>query len=258
MHATNLILNELTDNLGFELDQNKLKGISTTIDIDNGNVNRGANDIVIEMIEKGAIKPTANTPNNIDWGNLFTEARKYSSGYTEQKTPGVSISDIKALQANPSLAASQAYKTTIPVKTQVGKGYSTTQVPGIISKTGKEVRSKELTDASYAKFANQDDAFAFAEDPGNIKKTVIPGKINPKNRKKEPDTVEVTYFEVQKDNSLRQKTKTMSPAAAQSFAVSKPAPAPTYSSPMDLGLPNINFAGIDLSGIDWGKINLTI
>jgi hypothetical protein len=50
----------------------------------------------------------------------------------------------------------------------------------------------------------------------------------------------------------------MSPAAAQSFAVSKPAPAPTYSSPMDLGLPNINFAGIDLSGIDWGKINLTI
>jgi hypothetical protein len=258
MHATNLVLNELTDNLGFELDQNKLKGISTTIDIDNGNVNRGANDIVIEMIEKGAIKPTANTPNNIDWGNLFTEARKYSSGYTEQKTPGVSISDIKALQANPSLAASQAYKTTIPVKTQVGKGYSTTQVPGIISKTGKEVRSKELTDASYAKFANQDDAFAFAEDPGNIKKTVIPGKINPKNRKKEPDTVEVTYFEVQKDNSLRQKTKTMSPAAAQSFAVSKPAPAPTYGSPMDFGLPNINFAGIDLSGIDWGKINLTI
>jgi hypothetical protein len=263
MHATNLILNELTDNLGFEIDPNKLKNVDTTINIDSRTEkNRTSNDIVLDMINTGAIKPTANTPNNIDWGNLFTEARKYSSGYTEQKTPGSSLSGIKELQANPSVVAAQAYKTTIPVKTQVGKGYSTVQTPGIISKTGKEVYSKNLTDASYAKFANQDDAFAFASNPENIKKKQLPptgikGKTTGKNRYT-PGLVEVTYLEVQPDNSLRQKTTKVSPAAAQNFAVSKPAPAPTYSSPMGLGLPNINFAGIDLSGIDWGKINLTI
>ena len=253
MHATNLILNELTDNLGFEVDRNKLKNVNTTIDIDNGRPVRAANDIVLDMINTGAIKPTADTPNNIDWGNLFTEARKYSSGYTEQKTPGSSLSAIKELQNNPSVAAAQAYKTTIPVKTQVGKGYSTSQVPGIISKTGKDVRSEELTDASYAKFANQDDAFAFASDPENIQRTYIPGRINPKNKRKEPDMVEVKYFEIQPDNSLRQKTKTITPSAAQNFAVAKPAPPPTYAP-----TPGFGFGGINFSGIDWSKLNLTI
>lgn len=248
MHATNLILNELTDNLGFEIDQNKLKDVNTTIDINNGRPVRAANDIVLDMINTGAIKPTADTPNNIDWGGLFSSARQYSSGYTEQKTPGSSLSGIKELQSNPSVAAAQAYKTTIPVKTQVGKGFSTVQTPGIISKTGKEVYSKDLTDTSYAKFANQDDAFAFASDPANIQKTYIPGRINPKNKRKEPDTVEVTYFEVQPDNSLRQKTTTTTPSSAQNFAVAKPAPPPVYTSPF-------NF---DFSGIDWSKLNLTI
>ena len=246
MHATNLILNELTDNLGFEVDRNKLKNVNTTIDIDNGRPVRAANDIVLDMINTGAIKPTADTPNNIDWGNLFTEARKYSSGYTEQKTPGSSLSAIKELQSSPSVAAAQAYKTTIPVKTQVGKGYGTVQTPGIISKTGKAVYSKNLTDSSYAKFANQDDAFAFASDPENIQRTYIPGRINPKNKRKEPDMVELKYFEIQPDNSLRQKTTKVSSAAAQNFAVSKPAPAPNYSSPMDLGLLNIDFSKLNL------------
>ena len=75
MHATNLVLNELTNNLGFEVDQDKLKDVNTTIDIDNGNPVRASNDIVIDMINAGAIKPTANTPNDIDWGNLFIPKR---------------------------------------------------------------------------------------------------------------------------------------------------------------------------------------
>jgi hypothetical protein len=101
MHATNLILNELTNNLGFEVDESKLKGINTTIDIDKGNPNRAANDIVIDMIEKGAIKPTANTPNDIDWGNLFTKAREYSAGYTDKASPGVSIAHAEFKKNNP-------------------------------------------------------------------------------------------------------------------------------------------------------------
>jgi hypothetical protein len=95
MHSANLILNELTDNLGFELDESKLKGINTTIDIDKGNVNRGANDIVLDMINTGAIKPTANTPNDIDWAGLFTTAREYSQGrHNETKLPVKNVSQI--------------------------------------------------------------------------------------------------------------------------------------------------------------------
>jgi hypothetical protein len=101
MHATNLVLNELTNNLGFEVDQDKLKDVNTTIDIDNGNPVRASNDIVIDMISAGAIKPTANTPNDIDWGNLFTKAREYSAGYTEEVGPGVSIAHAEFKKNNP-------------------------------------------------------------------------------------------------------------------------------------------------------------
>jgi hypothetical protein len=101
MHATNLVLNELTNNLGFEVDQDKLKDVNTTIDIDNGNPVRASNDIVIDMINAGAIKPTANTPNDIDWGNLFTKAREYSAGYTEEVGPGVSIAHAEFKKNNP-------------------------------------------------------------------------------------------------------------------------------------------------------------
>ena len=101
MHATNLILNELTNNLGFEVDQDKLKDVNTTIDIDNGNPVRASNDIVIDMISAGAIKPTANTPNDIDWGNLFTKAREYSAGYTDKASPGVSIAHAEFKKNNP-------------------------------------------------------------------------------------------------------------------------------------------------------------
>ena len=101
MHATNLVLNELTNNLGFEVDQDKLKDVNTTIDIDNGNPVRASNDIVIDMINAGAIKPTANTPNDIDWGNLFTKAREYSAGYTEEVGPGVSIAHVEFKKNNP-------------------------------------------------------------------------------------------------------------------------------------------------------------
>jgi hypothetical protein len=96
LHTTNLVLNELTDNLGFKVDQSKLKGIDQTIDINNGNVNRGANDIVIDMIEKGALIPTESTPNNIDWGGLFTDAREYSKGrHNEQALPFTTVSQIR-------------------------------------------------------------------------------------------------------------------------------------------------------------------
>jgi hypothetical protein len=96
LHTTNLVLNELTDNLGFKVDQSKLKGIDQTIDINNGNVNRGANDIVIDMIEKGALIPTESTPNNIDWGGLFTDAREYSKGrHNEQTLPFTTVSQIR-------------------------------------------------------------------------------------------------------------------------------------------------------------------
>lgn len=96
LHTTNLVLNELTDNLGFKVDQSKLKGIDQTIDINNGNVNRGANDIVIDMIEKGALIPTENTPNNIDWGGLFADARKYSAGrHNETTLPVTTVSQIR-------------------------------------------------------------------------------------------------------------------------------------------------------------------
>jgi hypothetical protein len=101
MHATNLVLNELTNNLGFEVDQDKLKDVNTTIDIDNGNPVRASNDIVIDMISAGAIKPTANTPNDIDWGNLFTKAREYSAGYTDKASPGVSIAHAEFKKNNP-------------------------------------------------------------------------------------------------------------------------------------------------------------
>ena len=101
MHATNLVLNELTNNLGFEVDQDKLKDVNTTIDIDNGNPVRASNDIVIDMINAGAIKPTANTPNDIDWGNLFTKAREYSAGYTDKASPGVSIAHAEFKKNNP-------------------------------------------------------------------------------------------------------------------------------------------------------------
>jgi hypothetical protein len=101
MHATNLVLNELTNNLGFEVDQDKLKDVNTTIDIDNGNPVRASNDIVLDMINAGAIKPTANTPNDIDWGNLFTKAREYSSGYTDKASPGVSIAHAEFKKNNP-------------------------------------------------------------------------------------------------------------------------------------------------------------
>jgi hypothetical protein len=96
LHTTNLVLNELTDNLGFKVDQSKLKGIDQTIDINNGNVNRGANDIVIDMIEKGALIPTESTPNNIDWGGLFSDAREYSKGrHNEQTLPFTTVSQIR-------------------------------------------------------------------------------------------------------------------------------------------------------------------
>jgi hypothetical protein len=96
LHTTNLVLNELTDNLGFKVDQSKLKGIDQTIDINNGNVNRGANDIVIDMIEKGALIPTESTPNNIDWGGLFSDAREYSKGrHNEQALPFTTVSQIR-------------------------------------------------------------------------------------------------------------------------------------------------------------------
>jgi hypothetical protein len=96
LHTTNLVLNELTDNLGFKVDQSKLKDIDQTIDINNGNVNRGANDIVIDMIEKGALTPTESTPNNIDWGGLFSDAREYSKGrHNEQTLPFTTVSQIR-------------------------------------------------------------------------------------------------------------------------------------------------------------------
>jgi hypothetical protein len=101
MHATNLVLNELTNVLGFEVDPDKLKDVNTTIDIDNGNPVRASNDIVIDMLNAGAIKPTANTPNDIDWGNLFTKAREYSAGYTEEVGPGVSIAHVEFKKNNP-------------------------------------------------------------------------------------------------------------------------------------------------------------
>ena len=107
LHTTNLVLNELTDNLGFKVDQSKLKGIDQTIDINNGNVNRGANDIVIDMIEKGALIPTESTPNNIDWGGLFTDAREYSKGrHNEQTLPFTTVSQIR----EDKQAKAQAYK----------------------------------------------------------------------------------------------------------------------------------------------------
>ena len=101
MHATNLILNELTNNLGFEVDQNKLKNVNTTIDIDNGRPVRAANDIVLDMVKEGAIKPTASTPNDIDWGNLFTKAREYTAGYTGKSSPGLSFAHIEYKRKGP-------------------------------------------------------------------------------------------------------------------------------------------------------------
>jgi hypothetical protein len=84
-NAATLVLNELVDNYGFEVDQAKLKDINTRIDFDKGRFYNTSNTIVADMISKGALKPTASTPADIDWKDLFTSAREQGQIIFDQK-----------------------------------------------------------------------------------------------------------------------------------------------------------------------------
>ena len=94
--ATELVLNELTQNYGYEVDPQKIKDVDTKVSYDKGQFARGVNDIIIDALDSGALKPTANTPSGIDFGTMFDEARQLTEfGYGSKQPLFDTVTDFK-------------------------------------------------------------------------------------------------------------------------------------------------------------------
>ena len=83
-NAAGYVLKSLEEQYGFEFnpeawgDVNKRVTFDTKSGKDKTPFGTTSQDIVVDALQKGALKATANTPTDIDWTSLFTEARNNS------------------------------------------------------------------------------------------------------------------------------------------------------------------------------------
>ena len=83
-NAAGYVLKALEDRYGYEFDPNAWEKVNKRVTFDTkGGKNktpfgRTSQDIVVDALQKGALKATPNTSTDIDWTSLFTEAREKS------------------------------------------------------------------------------------------------------------------------------------------------------------------------------------
>jgi len=86
--AAMLVLGELERNYGYKFDADAWEKVNKRVDFDNGKWVRGAHDVIIDALQQGALIPTENTPQGLDFGSMLKDARFYMSEapYTTNKS----------------------------------------------------------------------------------------------------------------------------------------------------------------------------
>lgn len=83
-NAAGYVLKALEDRYGYEFDPDAWENVSkkVTFDTKGGKdttpFGTTSQDIVVDALQKGALKPSSRSPSDIDWTELFTEAREKS------------------------------------------------------------------------------------------------------------------------------------------------------------------------------------
>jgi hypothetical protein len=87
-NAAMLVLGELERNYGYKFDADAWEKVNKRVDFDNGRWVRGAHDVIIDALQQGALIPTENTPQSLDFGSMLKDARFYMSEapYTTNKS----------------------------------------------------------------------------------------------------------------------------------------------------------------------------
>ena len=83
-NAAGYVLKALEDQYGYEFDPDAWENVNKTVTFDTKSgkdktpFGTTSQDIVVDALQKGALKATPNTSTDIDWTSLFTEAREKS------------------------------------------------------------------------------------------------------------------------------------------------------------------------------------
>jgi len=87
-NAAMLVLGELERNYGYKFNPDAWEQVNKRVDFDNGRWVRGAHDVIIDALQKGALVPTEGTPRSLDFVNMLKDARLYMSEapYTTNKS----------------------------------------------------------------------------------------------------------------------------------------------------------------------------
>lgn len=107
-NAAMIVLGELERNYGYKFNPDAWEDVNKRVDFNNGRWERGAHDVIIDALQKGALVPTENTPRGLDFGNMLKDARFYMSEaqYTTNKSmPSYARGQERARQ----MQASEAY-----------------------------------------------------------------------------------------------------------------------------------------------------